>query len=263
MHDRTSTRQSSRRRAGPIAGLLAPVLLLALPAPAPGQQERPREQRVPEQDAPAVVSLQETAANLARAGSQTRDPVSLLAAAQLLLLLEEGQRGTADRVAASGGEPTAAPGDSAEALLRRAVDVALDVGDPGSIARAAALAGDPDLGAGNEALRAAILEELRGRPAARGAVGGPVRREGRLADGDTAVYRLRFEGGDLPNGIYVQATNPFADLDCAARSGGKELMVDVAPESGCFLAWKQPGATELILEIRHAGEPTYFVLVSN
>lgn len=258
--DRTWTGTGHRRLlvAAAVAAALAPWV-----AAAPVAAQEVREDTA----GTSVVGLRETALRLRRSGLEHRDPRALVAAAELLIV-EGAPTGVRRRdPGTEGGREADLPADDADLspdrLLRRAVELAVEREDRPAASRAIALAADPTLGLGDEAL----AEELRSRAAAlgspRGAVGGAIRREGWLAEGQSAEYAIVFEGGNVPNGIVVSASERYADLDCYLYAGEEEVARDEGYASDCFLAWKQGDARELRLRVTNSGAPTFFVLISN
>ncbi|PYO60696.1 MAG: hypothetical protein DMD28_11900 [Gemmatimonadetes bacterium] len=202
-----------------------------------------------------AVSLRQTAAALARSGIAHRDPRSVLAAAQLLIVAERPSPGL-ERVTPQRASVTAA------GLLREAVRIAVEQHDVVTANAAMELAGNARAGLGDAAL-ASELRAAASLGATRGAVGGPVWADGELAPGTEVEYRITFEGDYQPSRLVVTAGDGAADLDCHLYDGSQLVGSDAGHARECGLAWSQRFTGVLTLRVHNSGAATYYVLVSN
>jgi len=224
----------------------------------------------------SAVSLRETAVTLARAGVAHQDARLVLGAA-LLVIAAEGETPGIELVR---GELWAPPLEgesqddfSAIALLQLASRIAVEQGDPvvaravteltGRPARPAGESMPPVLSVQDSALAAALHRAAAALISVRGAVGGPVWRDGHLGSGGEAEYRVSFEGGYVPNAIIIVPSNRAAELECALYEGDR-LGESVRSAGGkCTLRWRQRYQGEVTLKIRNEGAGTYYTLTSN
>lgn len=217
-----------------------------------------------------LVSLKEHAASLARAGWQARDARVILAAAQLLMILDRGAGGIR-RV--RGGE--SAPPDwdvparfDAPGLLRLASDVAVDRQDRVTAEVAAALV-RPDLGVTDTALAAALSRAAAALSGTRGAVGAPRVLEGYLTEGEVAEFAIPFEGRGVVNHVTVSLSGPRGSLSCylyddpAPTPDRPAARAEQERRRTCGLTWRQESPGEVTLRIRNTGPAAYFVLLTN
>jgi hypothetical protein len=221
-------------------------------------------------DAGPLVSLKQHAAALARAGWQSQDARVILAAAQLLMLLDRGAGGIR-RV--QGGESLPPDWDvptpfDASGLLRLASEVAVDRQDRVTAEVAATLA-RAELGITDTALSAALGRAAAALAGVRGAVGAPRVVEGFLKEGETAEYAIPFEGGGVVNHVTVSLSAERGSLSCylyddpaAAPNRSARRAAEDRP-GGCGLTWRQESPGEVTLRIRNAGPAAYFVLLTN
>lgn len=245
------------------------------------QSESLVAQQVPDRVAP--ISLRETAIALARAGAANGHARVVLAAAQLMVTAERPSPGI-ERVNA---QPDSARREelqkmeslSAIGLLRMASRIAVGQNDVGTARVAAQLAAQ--LVAERESCDTIQCEQAQTAPgparrvaeelrraadalaATRGATGGPIWTDGHLAAGETATYRISFEGGRVPNRINVSASRYDADLDCYLYDGDRLVARDAAYRGDCAIEWSQRFEGALTLRIRNVGATTYYLLASN
>jgi hypothetical protein len=228
-----------------------------------------------EQDLPAV-SLRETAVTLARAGVAQQDARLVLGAALLMIAAERETPGI-ELVRGDLWAPVLegeVPDDfSAIALLRLASQIAVDQGDP-VVARAATeLTGRPAVPAGesvppvlsvrDSALAASLHRAATALVNMRGAVGGPVWRDGYVGQSGEAAYRVSFEGGYVPNAIIILPSNREAALECALYEGDRLDESVRSVNDRCTLRWQQRYEGEVTLMIRNQGAGTYYTLTTN
>jgi hypothetical protein len=240
---------------------VAALLLLAAGEGALGQS-------VP--DGPAVpgVSLQETAASLARSGAARNDPRAVLGAAQLLITAERSSPGL--RRAAPTPRDSVRPEEAAKSgeftaagLLRLASKVAVEQQDAATARAAAELAANREVGLGNEALAKELRQAASAVVATRGAAGGPIWSDGYLATGAVAEFKITFEGGYVPNSISVSASSYHGDLDCYLYEGSQLVARDNGYGGDCSIQWTQRLKGSVTLRVRNAGAGTYYTVLSN
>ena len=159
-----------------------------------------------------AISLRETAAALARSGAANNDPRRVFAAAQVLITAERASAGLQRigpvTVDSARREEAAKAGEfSGAGLLRLASRIAVEQQDAQTAQAAAELAGNREVGLGDSTLS----QELRRAAAAvlstRGAAGGPIWSDGYLGAGQTAEFKIAFEGGYAPNSVNVSASS--------------------------------------------------------
>jgi hypothetical protein len=228
-----------------------------------------------EQDLPAV-SLRETAVTLARSGVAHQDARLVLGAA-LLTITAEGATPGIELVKgdlwAPVGERESLRDFSAAALLRLASRIAVDQGDA-VVARAAAeLTGRPALplvdtvppvlGVRDTALAAVLHRAAAALVSVRGAVGGPIWKDGFVQEGGEAEYRVSFEGSYLPNAIVILPSHREAQLECSLYEGDRLDQSVRSTDGRCTLRWKQRHQGQVTLRIRNEGTGTYYTLTSN
>jgi hypothetical protein len=218
-------------------------------------------------DPSAAVSLRETAAALIRSGTALGDARAVLAGAQILILAERSatglQRVDVRQDTARADEQGKIGHLTAASALRLASRVAIERNDVATARAAAELAGNRGVGLGNEALGAELQTAARALETTRGAVGGPLWADGNLSTGETAEFRVTFQGGRVPNRIDVSASNPRADLDCYLYSGSRIVQRDEGYGGSCSVRWEQQFTGTMTLRVRNAGASSYFVLMSN
>jgi hypothetical protein len=241
--------------------VLTTVLVLAGRGVALGQGEQ-AEPTVP------GVSLQETAASLARSGAARSDPRAVLGAAQLMITAERASPGLR-RVAAARRdsvrpEEAAKTGDfSAAGLLRLASKVAVEQEDATTARAAAELAANRDVGLGDERLAKELRQAAAAVVATRGAAGGPIWSDGYLATGAVAEFTIAFEGGYVPNSVNVSASSYHGDLDCYLYEGAQLVARDNGYGGDCTIRWTQRLQGAMTLRIRNTGAGTYYTVLSN
>lgn len=195
------------------------------------------------------VSLTETATRLAESGAATKDARTLMAAAQILRMVERGST-RVHRVGDAVGPTGAWEGPMTSAsLLRLASTIATDAGDWGMAEYAAWLMQLPD-----------------SVPTQRGATGGPVWADAYLPAGREISYEIAFSGGRTPNQLSVSAGKSDATLECVLREGGDTGRVTVRARSvagTCSMEWRQATSGRMTLRIRNNGRAAYFVVSSN
>lgn len=219
---------------------LAFLLLTCLAPPLLAQQRA--------QPAPRPISLTETADRLARDGVARRNPRALMAAAEILRMVERGTP-RVQRVSPATGPagPWEGPLTSA-GLLRLASSIASEQGDWATADYAAWLLQLPD-----------------SIPVTRGAAGGPVWADAYLGRGQEISYSIDFAGGQTPNLLQVSA-KAGASLECALREGtdaGRTARRVRSLAGTCTMEWLQATAGRMTLRIKNAGPATYFQLSSN
>jgi hypothetical protein len=237
------------------------ILVLSLCDVAFGQEES-SEGMVP------GISLQETAAALARSGAARNDPRVVLGAAQLLITAERASPGlrrvgpaTKDSVrpeeAAKAGEFTAA------GLLRLASRIAVEQQDAATARAAADLATNREVGLGDQRLAQELRQAANAVVATRGAAGGPIWSDGYLATGAVAEFKISFEGGYVPNSINVSASSYHGDLDCYLYEGSQLVSRDNGYGGDCAIRWTQRLKGAVTLRVRNTGAGTYYTILSN
>jgi hypothetical protein len=219
---------------------------------------------------PAIpgVSLQETAASLARSGAARNDPRAVLGAAQLLITAERTSPGL--RRAAPAAKDSVRPEEAAKTgeftaagLLRLASKVAVEQED-GATARAAAeLAANREVGLGNASLAQELRQAASAVVATRGAAGGPIWSDGYLATGAVAEFKIAFEGGYVPNSINVSTSSYHGDLDCYLYEGTQLVARDNGYGGDCSIGWTQRLKGSVTLRVRNTGAGTYYTVLSN
>ena len=220
---------------------LAAVLLVLAASPLLAQQKKRAE--------PPPISLTETSAQLARNGATQGNPRAVMAAAEILRVVE---RGTPRVQRASPLDGPLGPWEgpmSSTALLRLASRMATDQDDWGTAEYAAWLLQLPD-----------------SVPVTRGAAGGPVWADSYLGAGREVRYTIEFEGGQTPNMLQVSAGKAGSVLRCAVREAGDSARPAVRGRSlagTCSIEWQQGTRSKMTLQIRNAGPATYFVVSSN
>lgn len=220
---------------------LAPVLLVLTVTPVSAQDPTPSR--------PPPISLTETAALLARNGAEHRNARTIMAAAEILRVVERGSprvRLVGSREGPTG--PWEGPMTGA-ALLRLASEIATDQGDWGTAEYVAWLLQLPD-----------------SVPPTRGAAGGPVWADAYLAAGREASYTIDFEGGRTANLLQVSAGKTGAVLQCALHEGSEQGRPALRVRSlagTCSLEWHQAAQGKMTLRIRNTGPATYYVVSSN
>jgi hypothetical protein len=240
---------------------LLAVMVLAIPGVASSQTDS-AERMIP------GVSLQETAALLARSGAARNDARTVLGAAQLLI--------TAERASAGLRRVTAAPADSVRpeeaakagaftpaGLLRLASRVAVEQQDAVTARAAAELAANRDIGLGDGALAQELRQAAAAVVATRGAAGGPIWSDGYLGSGAVAEFKVAFEGGYVPNSINVSASSYSGDLDCYLYEGTQLVARDNGYGGNCAIRWSQRLKGSVTLRVLNTGASTYYTVLSN
>ena len=201
------------------------------------------------QQKPHQVSLTETAVRLAEDGAAQHNPRTVMAAGEILRMVE---RGTA-RVHRD-GPPTGPTGPwegplNSTALLKLASSMAADQGDWATADYVAWLLQLPD-----------------SVPVTRGAAGGPVWADAYLGPGKEVSYTIDFTGGQTPNLLQVSAGKAGAVIECSLHEGGESGHLAARKKSlagTCSLEWRQTTGGRMSLRIRNTGPATYFVVSSN
>jgi hypothetical protein len=195
------------------------------------------------------VPLTETAELLARRGARQGDPQAVIAAAQILRVVERGTpRVRRDTPADGPAGPWQGPMSSA-ALLGLARELARTREDAGALAYAEWLLKLPD--------SAAIT---------RGARGGPVWADAYLGSQRDVRYTIAFTGGQTPNLVRIAASRSDAQLECVLSEAGEPARVVLRVQSlagTCALEWRQRTGGPMGLRIVNRGSAAYFVLSSN
>jgi len=201
------------------------------------------------QQPPRPVSLTETAVRLAEAGAAQHNPRTVMAAGEILRMVERGT----PRVRRLGpAEGPSGPWDgplSSAALLQLASRIATEQGDWATADYVAWLLQLPD-----------------SVPVTRGASGGPVWADAYLGRGKEIGYTIDFTGGQTPNLLQVSAGKAGAVIECSLREGGEAGRLAARKKSlagTCALEWRQATAGRMSLRIRNSGPATYFVVSSN
>jgi hypothetical protein len=220
------------------------------------------------EEAVPVSSLRETAAVLARSGAAHNDARTVLAAAHIMITAERTSPGLERVSGPSGGalrpEEERKLGElTAAGLLRLASRIAVEQLDVATADLAAALAADSVVGLGDPRLAEELEGAAEALAATRGRVSGPIWADGHLAAGDVVEFKLKFEGGRVPNLIKVSASNYDGDLDCYLFDGDRLASHDDRYRSDCSIEWSQNIEGQVILRVRNTGAATYYVLVSN
>lgn len=193
-------------------------------------------------------NLTETAVRLATEGVNQRNARTVLAAAEILRMVE---RGSPRVQRLDSGDSPAGPWDgalSSTALFRLAQRLAENQGDWMLSEYAAWMLQLPD-----------------SVPVTRGAAGGPVYAEAYLKRDKEVSYSIEFDGGQTPNLLHVTA-NPGALLRCtlhAASDPDRVAATDRSRAGSCSLRWNQATAGKMTLRIRNAGPATYLMVSSN
>ena len=199
--------------------------------------------------APRPVSLVETAERLAREGFDRGDARSVLAAAEILGVVERGTRGVRTM------DSTAFPGGPWQGGFTRANLLAL----------AARIARDR-----RDSATADEIAWLRSRndslAVTRGATAGPVWADTYLPGGSAVRYGIEFAGGQTPNQLRVSASKPGAVLECTLTEATTPDVVAARVNSlagTCIMEWKQRSTARMILLVRNRGGAAYLVIASN
>ncbi len=235
----TRARQLLRYCAALLAWVLASCVGLA--AQSPASRIRP-------------VPLTETAARLARQGVDWGDAKSVLAAADIMDIVELGSTRVQLTSPASSPEGPWDGSLSRRSLLLVTSRIATEQGDWDIASLAAMLIDEED-----RAVK-------RRPPKTRGAAGGPIWADAFVASRSENVYSIDFEGGSAPNVIQISAGKPGAVLDCSLYDpiGRDRPALQVRSLSGvCSLQWKQAVQGRMVLKIRNRGSDTFYVLSSN
>jgi len=208
------------------------------------------------------VSLLATAERLARHGASTRDARTLLAAAEILVVVEGG----AARVQRVGSyDMPSGPWQgalSSRSLLLLASEFASDAGDWELADKLASRL----VGAAPETRRP---PPTTAQPApispSRGATGGAVWADAFLKRGSQATYTIEFDAGGSSNRLQVSAVNTGANLECVLFDGtpGVPIATVVSVSGTCRVQWKQSVRAQMTLRIRNRSGDTFFVLSSN
>lgn len=214
--------------------------------------------------ATASISLIATAERLARRGASTRDARMLLAAAEVLVVVERGsvrvrRLGAPDMPRGPWQGPL-----SSHSLLLLASEFASDAGDwELADALASRLAG-ANTGPPRPSTPAAGLPQPPVEPS-RGATGGAVWADAFLKRGSQATYTIEFDAGSGPNRLQVSAVNSGANLECVLLDGnpGTEIATVVSVSGTCRVQWKQSVRARMTLRIRNRSADTFFVISSN
>ena len=213
-------------------------LLLALAFPLAAQPRAPAR----------PTNLTETAVRLATEGVHQRNARTVLAAAEILRMVERGSP-RLERLGSA--DSPAGPWDgtlSSRALFRLAQRLAEAQGDRMISEYIGWMLQVPD-----------------SVPVTRGAAGGPVYAEAYLKRDKEVSYRIEFDGGQTPNLLHVTA-NPGAVLRCtlhAASDPDRVAATDRSRAGSCSLRWHQATAGKMTLRIRNAGPATYLMVSSN
>ena len=240
---------------------LLPVLFLAIPGVASSQTDSA---------GPLVhgVSLQETAASLARSGAARNDARTVLGAAQLLITAERASPGLRRVTAAT--TDSVRPEEAAKAgaftpagLLRLASRVAVEQQDAATARAAAELAANRDVGLGDARLAQELRQAANAVVATRGAAGGPIWSDGYLGSGAVAEFKVAFEGGYVPNSINVSASSYSGDLDCYLYEGTQLVARDNGYGGDCAIRWSQRLKGAVTLRVLNTGAGTYYTVLSN
>jgi hypothetical protein len=244
--------------------VLLAVLLTAIPGVLSSQAE-PAEAAEPM--VPGV-SLQETAASLARSGAARNDARTVLGAAQLLITAERASPGLrrVGPVAADSLRPEEAgkAGQfTAPGLLRLASRVAVEQQDAATARAAAELAGNREVGLGDAALARELRQAANAVLATRGASGGPIWSDGYLGSGAVAEFKVAFEGAYVPNSINVSASSYQGDLDCYLYEGTQLVERDNGYGGDCTIRWTQRLKGTVTLRVLNTGAGTYYTVLSN
>ena len=199
---------------------------------------------------PQPISLVETAARLAREGFDHRDARSVLAAAEILGVVERGTRGvkTLDPAATSPAGPWQGAFTRAN-LLALAARIATDRRDRATADEIAGLQSRHDSTAGT-----------------RGASAGPVWADTYVASGGAVRYAIDFAGGQTPNQLRVSASKPGAVLECTLAEASAPDVVAARVNSlagTCTMEWKQRATARMILSVKNRGATAYLVIASN
>jgi len=219
------------------------------------------------EDTSRVISLRQTAQELYQAGVVSDDPRLVLAAAQVLIIVERVSPGIgALRLV---GPDSTWPEQvrrafrlTTRALLREASQMAEDHHDAATALAAAELASNPRVGILDSALARELRNRAQGLATTRGATGGPLWRDGYLAAGQGTEYWVAFEGGRIPNRVDVAASNRHANLACSLIDGGK--ITQGRGEGGsCTLKWDQRTTGKVTLRVVNNGDGSYYVISSN
>jgi hypothetical protein len=243
-----------------ILGLLG-VLVVAVPCVASGQTDS-AQAMVP------GVSLQETAASLARSGAARNDARTVLGAAQLLITAERTSPGLR-RVTAATAD-SVRPEEAAKAgaftpagLLRLASRVAVEQQDGATASAAAELAANREVGLGDARLAQELRQAANAVVASRGAAGGPIWSDGYLGSGAVVEFKVAFEGGYVPNSINVSASSYRGDLDCYLYEGTQLVARDNGYGGDCAIRWSQRLKGAVTLRVLNTGAATYYTVLSN
>ncbi|MDX1623785.1 MAG: hypothetical protein R3199_07370 [Gemmatimonadota bacterium] len=217
-------------------------------------------QEVESEEAIPAASLLQAAEDLARSGIEYGDARAVVAAAELMILATPAD----PRVDTGEPVPPREVGGvdlDPRSLLYEATRIAAEAGDHYTAMLARRVAADTVLGFGDPALADSLRRA--GPPWPRGAVGGPVRKEGLLLEGRPETVRIEFEGGYRPNGIFVTSPDPLVDLDCTLQVDGEEIARDAGVERSCRFGWKQRVVREVTVRIEHVGGTTRYLLLTN
>jgi hypothetical protein len=214
------------------------------------------------------VSLQETAASLARSGAARNDARTVLGAAQLLITAQRASPGlrrvtaaTADSVRPE--EASKAGAFTPAGLLRLASKVAVEQQDAVTARAAAELAANQEIGLGDAGLARELRQAAAAVIATRGAAGGPIWSDGYLGSGQAAEFRVAFEGGYVPNSINVSASSYSGDLDCYLYEGTQLVARDNGYAGDCAIRWSQRLKGSVTLRVLNTGAGTYYTVLSN
>lgn len=198
---------------------------------------------------PRPVSLTESAVQIATQAAAQRDPRAIVAAGEIIRMVERGSA-RVRRVGPAGGPEGPWGGRmTSTALLRLANRMASNQGDWATADYAAWLLQLPDT-----------------IPVTRGATGGPVWADAYLGPGKELSYTIEFAGGQTPNLLKVSGSKASVVLECELSEASAAARVAARARSlagTCSMEWRQSSGGPMTLRIRNRGTAAYFVVSSN